>query len=63
MVVKIPGYSNTRTDVSRCTESECYDDCFLTEKSGDRVGQICKGHCAGTPLITGTVVYNCYRKE
>ncbi|ORY16599.1 hypothetical protein BCR34DRAFT_611455 [Clohesyomyces aquaticus] len=43
-------------------QSDCTDDCYLTEKSGDRVGQICKGYCEGTPLWTGGVVYNCFGK-
>ncbi|KAI4956186.1 hypothetical protein J4E91_000397 [Alternaria rosae] len=40
--------------------AECEEDCYLTEQEGDRVDQICKGYCTGTPLVTGTVVYNCY---
>ena len=43
-----------------CLGAECEQDCYLTEQEGDRVDQICKGYCTGTPLVTGTVVYNCY---
>lgn len=43
--------------------SECEDVCYMTEQAGDRVGQICKGYCSGTPLVTGDVVYNCFVKE
>ncbi|KAK3201439.1 hypothetical protein GRF29_185g981583 [Pseudopithomyces chartarum] len=45
------------------TGSECEDVCYMTEQAGDRVGQICKGYCSGTPLVTGDVVYNCFVKE
>ncbi|KAH0361754.1 hypothetical protein KCU65_g8509, partial [Aureobasidium melanogenum] len=42
--------------------SECEDKCYLIEKSGERVGQICTGYCDGTGLVTGQVVYNCFSK-
>ena len=44
------------------TVIQCEDVCYMTELEGERVGQICKGHCDGTGLVTGQVVYNCFSK-
>ncbi|KAF2855803.1 hypothetical protein T440DRAFT_551140 [Plenodomus tracheiphilus IPT5] len=43
--------------------SECLDVCYMTETSGDRVGQICKGHCRGIPIIGAGASYLCDTNE
>ncbi|KAF2795473.1 hypothetical protein K505DRAFT_239749 [Melanomma pulvis-pyrius CBS 109.77] len=43
------------------SKSSCDDDCYMTEKSGDRVGQICKGYCKATPVLgNGSPGYDCF---
>lgn len=38
-----------KADLRSSAASSCENDCYMAEKSGDRIEMLCKGHCkAGT---------------
>lgn len=54
---------DTRLTRLRIVVSQCLDKCYMTEQNGERVGQICKGHCTSVPIMGGLVSVGCFNTD